>query len=240
MTLSPESSIGQAYDLPRRRQWNSALERDRRRRYPQSMPSLRLTAAALALAFPVLGACAEAEVIDVLLPERRFTVSSTAMEPGLPLGSEITATLVDPAQFARGDIVLVRGPQGDIYASRLIGLPGDTVALTGGRVILGGVTALLEPLGPYSLPARDGLPAMTAQRLRETLPGRAASYAILDQRVTPGDDYGPVSLGPNEYFVLGDNRDNSADSRYDRSVNGLGLVKSAQIERRVSAPATLP
>ena len=188
----------------------------------------------------LLAACADAEAFDKLIPERSFTAASAAMEPTVPLGSQISADRVEPAQLARGDIVLVRSVRGDVYLSRLIGLPGDTVALAGGRVILGGVPALQEPLGPYRLPARDGLPEITAQRLRETLPGSAASYIILDQRVTPGDDYGPVALGPDEYFVLGDNRDVAADSRHDPSMNGLGLVKSAQIERRMSAPATLP
>lgn len=204
------------------------------------MPAPHPTQALPAAFLLALVACGDPAMMDTLLPERSFTVSTTAMEPALPFNSQVQSVLVEPAQLKRGDIVLVRAANGDIYISRLIGLPGDTVELRQGQVILANVPATQVARGPYTLFMREGLPAREVQRLRETLPGTAAGHDILDERETAGDEFGPVTLGPDQWFVLGDNRDYAADSRFGPEVNGLGLIKAAQIERRVSSAPTVP
>ena len=73
-------------------------------------------------------------------------------------------------------------------------------------------------------------------RLRETLPGSRTGHDILDLGPTAFDDFGPVKLGTDEYFLLGDNRDMSADSRVGPVPVGLGIVRGAQIMRRVILP----
>ena len=194
----------------------------------------------LAVPLAMATACGDPAVIDTLIPERGFTVTTVAMEPALPLDSTVQAVLAEPARLQRGDIVLVRGQGGDTYVSRLIGLPGDTVALREGVVILNGAPAGQVPRGTHTLAARGDIPAQTVRRLRETLPGTAQGHDILDLKAMPGDDYGPVTLGPDAWFVLGDNRDFAADSRYQPMENGLGLVTAAQITRRVAPGSVAP
>ncbi|HEX6374506.1 MAG TPA: signal peptidase I [Allosphingosinicella sp.] len=141
----------------------------------------------------------------------------------------------------RGDIVVFRYPGKDEdYVKRLIGLPGDTVQMRRGRLILNGqpvpkvrIADWLLPVTPNS-PCRYGgtirTPAVEAgervcryPRYRETLPG-GRSYEVLDQ-VAGGADETPVFTVPaGHYFMMGDNRDDSADSRFSRDRDGVGLL----------------
>jgi signal peptidase I len=97
----------------------------------------------------------------------------------------------------RGNIVAFRAPvQGDIpFVKRLIGTPGDVIEIRNKRVWINGA----EIEEPYKIHV-DG-------NLYENHPWTPHEYLIRD-------NYGPVTLGENAYFVMGDNRDNSNDSRY--------------------------
>lgn len=203
----------------------------------------RTGTAALCLlaATPALAGCDGAgERLEQILPTRSFTVSSTAMEPALTPGTTITAEKVAPEQLARGDIVVVRSARGENYVERLIGLPGETIALRAGVVIINGEPSALTSLGPYRYSFTDKTTGATfehdAIKLREVLPGARGGHVILDTSETPTDDFGPITLGAGEYFVLGDNRDNSADSRIGPEIMGLGIVRAEQIIRRVELP----
>ena len=142
----------------------------------------------------------------------------------------------------RGDVVILTPPgeQSD-YIKRVIGLPGDTIEVREGVVWLNGRALTRRPEAPAMIPvdanvpcdrgleaqfrvtAPDGKAYCALPRYRETLPtGR--SYDTIDLGYLPGtgDDYGPVTVPAGRVFVMGDNRDESADSRYPVEELGLG------------------
>lgn len=143
----------------------------------------------------------------------------------------------------RGDVVVFRHPDGSIdLVKRVIGLAGDTVALEGGAVLLNGqpiqrvrLRPVAVPIGANS-PCRAVPPAIPVTNTdtrpptclypawRETLPG-GPSYVTLDQvDAGPADEFGPVTVPAGHVFLMGDNRDDSLDSRFDPATGGVGLV----------------
>lgn len=141
----------------------------------------------------------------------------------------------------RGDIVIVTPPgQSDDYIKRVIGLPGDTIEVRGGRLVINGKPVKSERRAPVMVPvdinvpcgiefsgfqvrAADGNAYCRLPIVRETLPN-GVSYDTIDLGQSAGDDYGPVKVPADHLFLMGDNRDRSADSRFDLGPpeNGLG------------------
>ncbi|HKT77988.1 MAG TPA: signal peptidase I [Sphingobium sp.] len=140
----------------------------------------------------------------------------------------------------RGDIVIV-SPQHrrEDYIKRVIGLPGDILEVRGGQVVLNGVPVPQKPLRPLRIPVDGNAPCPASQfpgaRVtdtagkqwcqlpvrQETLPN-GRTYLTIDMGPSSLDWYGPVRIPPNHVFLMGDNRDNSADSRAPLEENGLG------------------
>ena len=141
----------------------------------------------------------------------------------------------------RGDVVVFRHPRtGEDYIKRLIGLPGDTVEMRGGALYLNGqpvarqedglFTELFLEQGPLrSVPQCLGGRAVglggvcEKEQFVETLPD-GATYRTLNIGTGPGDDKGPFEVPEGHFFFMGDNRDNSLDSRFSPLGNGVGMV----------------
>ncbi len=180
----------------------------------------------------LLAACDDPTAWRDVLPVNWYYVPSTSMEPTLAIGDRFTATSVSADDLSRGDIVIVETSRGEDHVKRLVGLPGDTVALENGIVILNGEPIEQSRAGRHVIEDEEYGP-QDIQRLKEQFPGEERPHFILDERSSFGDEYGPVILDENQYFLLGDNRDNAADSRFGEEVRGLGLVTGSQITRKV-------
>lgn len=137
-----------------------------------------------------------------------FKIPTGSMEPNLLIGDHLLVNkfvfgpggaervLLPTREVRRGDVVVFKYPEDPErdFIKRVIGLPGDTVELRQHRVHING-SLLDEPYAHY-------LPRPTDADSHE--------YTAHDVR----DAYGPVVVPPDAYFVMGDNRDNSQDSRY--------------------------
>jgi signal peptidase I len=155
----------------------------------------------------------------------------------------------------RGDVVVFRFPgvEDDDYVKRVIGLPGDTVEVRGGTVVLNGEPVRRQRIADYAMPVspnspcrivgdspeageRAGGPTGTEcvyPRYRETLPG-GRSYEVLDQGSQDLDDWGPIVVPEGQLFVMGDNRDDSADGRVPIEEDGVGLLPDDHVLGRAT------
>lgn len=141
----------------------------------------------------------------ILIGDRIF-VNKLAYDLKIPFTDTAVATWGDPA---RGDVVTCWSPDsGDRLVKRVVGVPGDTLAMRQGRLIVNGRSM---PCAPTVAPVGESRPGRDF--FTENLMGVEHAVAY-DRGSTRARDFGPLVLGPGQYFLMGDNRDNSADSRY--------------------------
>jgi signal peptidase I len=194
-----------------------------------------------------------------------FYIPSTSMMPSLWVGDRLVVSKypygwswasasfhllprsdwrVLPATPEYGDIVIPVHPiKDEDYIKRVVALPGDTIEVRAGQIILNGTPIKREVVPAVRLPFEpellcNGMPCLEAfeqfrktgpdgrdyfdpPTWRETLPN-GATYLTIDYMDQPLDNYGPYTVPEDSVFVMGDNRDQSADSRAPAIANGLG------------------
>jgi signal peptidase I len=140
----------------------------------------------------------------------------------------------------RGDVVVAVPPGSEEdYIKRVIGLPGDRLEVRDGVVILNGKAVKRGPIHIGKLPVdrnttcdpvqypgalhsdSDGKQFCYLPLITETLPN-GRSYETVELGPSEGDNYGPITVPAHRVFLMGDNRDRSADSRFSLADRGLG------------------
>jgi len=148
----------------------------------------------------------------------------------LPLSPEIFSGRI-PGDWLpeRGDVVVFRLPKDTStdYIKRVIGLPGDQIQVIDGQVNINGIPVKREP-APAFIENEEGVRAAPVKRWKETLPNGVSYYALdlVDNGFADNTQVYTVPAG--NYFMMGDNRDNSTDSRFSQ----VGMVPFENIVGR--------
>jgi signal peptidase I len=183
-----------------------------------------------------------------------YTVPSPSMVPTLLVGDELLANKFaygygkysSPIglmpEFSghlfgkvpeRGDIVVFRLPRDPSisYVKRVIGLPGDRIQMNAGRLYINGTVVPRREIGAFTNDI--GGRAIPSARYLETLPnGREHEIVEISDR-DRHDDTPEFVVPPKHYFMMGDNRDDSLDSRVAAADGGVGFVPEDNLVGRV-------
>jgi signal peptidase I len=181
-----------------------------------------------------------------------YTIPSSSMEPGLRTGDYVIVSKFsygwsrasvpfDPPLPAgrllgrsphRGDVIVFRLPRDAqvVYVKRLIGLPGDRVQVSAGQVFVNGKAIPQHPLGFTEDPEAPG------RRVLRVAEPRTDGRTYVTYVGPPGgeaDNTGVYVVPAGHFFFMGDNRDNSLDSRWPPAEGGVGYVPAENLIGKV-------
>jgi signal peptidase I len=186
-----------------------------------------------------------------------YYVPSGSMEPTLQIGDQLLASKFAygyssaslPISVAvpqtgrilgslpqRGDVVVFRYPgnRSDFWVKRVIGLPGDRIALKNGQLSINGTPVPLRRDGVGQVEFEDGSVASAAKFI-ETLPGNREHSILKLSEAGNYDNMPEITIPAGHLFVMGDNRDDSADSRIALRDGGVGLLPVDNVVGRADA-----
>jgi signal peptidase I len=153
-------------------------------------------------------------MIPTLLVGDYVLVNKFAYGVRLPFTGQLLIPVGSPK---RGDVMVFRFPDdpSQDFIKRVIGMPGDKIEIRDRRLFINDQIVDRIPQGEYKYPGGDRSEPASAERFLERNP-EGVEYTVLQfnpENVQPGEPTGPWIVPAHEYFMMGDNRDNSADSR---------------------------
>lgn len=143
----------------------------------------------------------------------------------------IPFTLITISHWAdpeRGDVVVFDSPVEDkLLIKRVVGLPGDIIEIKHNQLFINNISA--EYLETDQLRIAQYWDSIISSPVlyEEIVDGKAHTITVSQNRISSIQDFGPYSVPKGHYFMLGDNRDNSADSRFIGSINGKQIIGRA-------------